>query len=36
MPQSHWLPSFNFNVEEWFAGHWVVDGAIEAPRDRAF
>jgi hypothetical protein len=20
MPQDHWLPAFNFNVEEWFAG----------------
>jgi hypothetical protein len=21
MPQDHWLPGFNFNVEEWFPGH---------------
>jgi hypothetical protein len=21
MPQDHWLPGFNFNVEEWFEGH---------------
>jgi hypothetical protein len=20
MPQDHWLPGFNFNVEEWFEG----------------
>jgi hypothetical protein len=20
MPQGHWLPGFNFNVEEWFEG----------------
>jgi hypothetical protein len=20
MPQDHWLPGFNFNVEEWFKG----------------
>jgi hypothetical protein len=31
MPQDHWLPGFNFNVEEWFAGDRYETLAICRP-----
>jgi hypothetical protein len=27
-PPDHWLPGFNFNVEEWFEGHRYATLAI--------
>jgi hypothetical protein len=30
MPKDHWLPGFNFNVEEWFEGA----DAGDLPHDR--
>jgi hypothetical protein len=38
MPQDHWLPGFNFIVEEWFEGdryETLTIGCASAPHARA-
>jgi hypothetical protein len=35
MPQDHWLPGFNFNVEEWFEGYRYETLAICRTLERA-
>jgi hypothetical protein len=36
LPEDHWLPGFNFNVEEWFEGDHYETLAICGSLDLAY